>query len=136
VSRVLDTNVCVWLIRQRPPQILARLREASREGVAISAIALAELEFGAARSSQPERAWAALEHFTAPFEILPFGASATRAYGRLRSYLQKRGMPIGPMDMLIAAQAVSLGLTLVTNNLREFSRVPGLRTEDWTEAPG
>jgi tRNA(fMet)-specific endonuclease VapC len=130
----LDTNVCIWLIRQRPVRVVDRLREASPEGVAISAITLAELEFGAARSSEPQRAWAALERFAAPFEVLPFGASATRAYGRLRAYLQQRGTPIGPMDLLIAAHAVSLGLTLVTNNLREFSRVPGLHAEDWTEA--
>jgi tRNA(fMet)-specific endonuclease VapC len=115
-------------------RVVDRLREASPEGVAISAITLAELEFGAARSSEPQRAWAALERFAAPFEVLPFGASATRAYGRLRAYLQQRGTPIGPMDLLIAAHAVSLGLTLVTNNLREFSRVPGLHAEDWTEA--
>lgn len=136
MSRLLDTDTCIWLIRQRPPQVLARLRAVAAEGVAISAMTLAELEFGAARSSAPERARAALERFALPFEVLPFGASATRAYGCLRAYLQRRGELIGPMDMLIAAHAASLGLTLVTSNLREFSRLPGLRTEDWTEVPG
>ena len=128
---MLDTNVCIALIRQRPHIVLARLKASGPEPLAISSISLADLEFGAARSSRPDISRAALEHFVVPFQVLPFGASATRAYGYIRAHLQRSGAPIGPLDTLIAAHALSLDLTLVTNNLREFVRVPGLRTEDW-----
>jgi tRNA(fMet)-specific endonuclease VapC len=128
---MLDTNVCIALIRQRPRSVLARLKASGPGPVAISAITLAELEFGAAHSSRPDVSRTALEHFVVPFQILPFGASASRVYGYIRAHLQKCGTPIAPLDTLIAAHALSIDLTLVTNNHREFVRVPGLRIEDW-----
>ena len=131
MSRLLDTNICVWLIRRRSPAALARLKAVAREGVALSTITLAELEFGAAKSSQPVLARQALERFCAPFDLLPFSASATRVYGQLRAYLEAQGKPIGPLDTLIAAQALAAGAILVTNNRREFARVPQLPVEDW-----
>jgi tRNA(fMet)-specific endonuclease VapC len=131
MSYLLDTNICIAIIRRRPAAVLRRLKGAGDTPISISAVTLAELEYGASRSSHPEEARAALEHFVLPFEILPFDASATRAYGRLRAHLEARGTPIGPLDTLIAAHALARGLTLVTNNVREFARVPGLRVEDW-----
>jgi len=136
MAYLLDTNVCVAIIRRHPVAVLARLKSLEEEPVGLSAITLAELEFGAAHSRQPEVARAAVEAFVMPFSILPFGGSATRTYGRLRAWLEDRGTPIGPLDTLIAAHALALGFTLVTNNLREFERVEGLRLENWADGGG
>jgi len=132
IRHLLDTNVCIELIRGRSSAtFLARLRRRKIGSVGISAITLAELQFGVARSSDPDRNRIALAEFVAPLSIVPFDDSAASAYGRLRAELQRTGRPIGPMDMLIAAQALSLNATLVTNNEREFRRVVGLRVENW-----
>jgi tRNA(fMet)-specific endonuclease VapC len=99
--------------------------------VASSSITLAELEYGVAKSSQPQQNSEALHAFVAPLEILPFDDRAACRYGEIRAFLEGKGKVIGAMDMLIAAHAGSLGLTLATNNLREFQRVPGLEVENW-----
>lgn len=132
IRHLLDTNICIELIRGRSSEtLLAKLRRRKIGSVGLSAITLAELQFGVARSSDPDRNRIALAEFVAPLPIVPFDDSAASAYGRLRADLQRTGRPIGPMDMLIAAHALSLNVALVTNNTREFRRVPGLRVENW-----
>lgn len=129
---LLDTNICIHLIRGRLPGVLERFEGFSVGELGISSITIAELYFGVERSSHPERNMRALEQFLLPLEVANFDARAALAYGRIRADLQSRGTPIGPLDTLIAAQAVALNLTLVSNNVGEFSRVPGLEVEDWT----
>ena len=129
---LLDTNVCIAVIRQRPESALRRLRGKQVGQVGLSTITLAELEFGAAKSQQPARARAALREFLLPLEVVPFNEAAVDAYGTVRAVMEKKGRPIGPLDTLIAAHALALGTVLVTNNTREFRRVPGLSVEDWS----
>ena len=128
---MLDTNICVELIRRRSPRILLRLQQCSPGDVGMSSITLAELEFGVHKSRMPDRNKLALAEFAAPLEILPFDDLAAASYGALRARLERQGQPIGSMDMLIAAHALSRGLTLVTNNEREFRRVLGLQVTNW-----
>ena len=128
---MLDTDVCIYLIRRHPPGLLRRLRRHAVGAVGISSISLAELAFGAAKSQQPERNHAALEEFVLPLHVAPFDDSAAKFYGGVRAGLESTGSSIGPLDTLIAAHAISLGATLVTHNTREFSRVKGLRLTDW-----
>lgn len=129
---MLDTNICIYLIKRKPLTVLERLRSHAISDVVISSITLAELEYGIAKSSRPEQNTEALQGFLAPLEILSFDDAAACRYGEIRAYLEGKGKVIGSMDMLIAAHAGSLGCTLVSNNLREFERVPGLRLENWT----
>lgn len=132
IRALLDTNICVELIRGRAPAALARLRRRKIGAVGISAITLAELQFGVWRSSDPPRNMVALAQFCAPLEICPFDQRAAAAYGSVRAALATAGLPIGPLDTLIAAHAMALRATIVTSNEREFRRVPGLRVENWT----
>ena len=127
---MLDTNICIFIIKNKPENVLRQLKSKRSEGLSISAITLAELEHGVAASAYPEKNALALLKFMVIADCLPFFQQAAAEYGRIRNNLQKKGTPIGTMDMLIAAHAKSLGLTLVTNNTREFSRVEGLRIED------
>jgi len=128
---MLDTSICIELIRGRSGPLLARLRRRKIGSVGISSITLAELQYGVARSSDPGRNTVALAHFVAPLDVAAFDDRAAAAYGAIRADLAARGRPIGPLDTLIASHAVSLGVTLVTRNEREFQRVPGLRVENW-----
>lgn len=128
---LLDTNICIYIIRNHPPQIIDRIKSCGVGDVAVSAITLAELEYGAAKSSRPDQNREALLVFASPLEILPFDDNAALHYGDIRTYLERSGQSIGAMDMLIAAHARSIPLTLVTNNTREFSRVPNLLVENW-----
>jgi tRNA(fMet)-specific endonuclease VapC len=128
---LLDTNICIELIRGRAPDVLARLRRRKIGTFGISAITLAELRYGVAKSSDPPRNTVALAHFCAPLEICPFDHESAAAYGDIRANLERAGTPIGPLDTLIAAHAVALSVAIVTNNEREFRRVPGLRVENW-----
>jgi len=134
--RLLDTNTCIYLIRRRHPGVLRRLEAYELGDLGVSSVTVAELRFGAEKSARPEGNHEALERFLIPLEIADFDGSAAWAYGRIRSTLEARGTPIGPLDTLIAAHAVSLHATLVTNNVREFGRVPGLEVEDWTVESG
>lgn len=129
---LLDTNVCIDMIRGKSDRILPRLRRCRPGDVGISSITLAELWHGVAKSRDPEGNAAALEGFLLPLEVLDFGEAAALAYGAIRASLEKVGTPIGSMDTLIAAHAVSLGVTLVTSNTREFRRVRTLVVIDWT----
>jgi tRNA(fMet)-specific endonuclease VapC len=128
---MLDTNICIYIIRQKPVAVLKRFTALSFADIGISAITLAELEYGVAKSSRPQQNRIALSGFLAPIEIAPFDAQATVHYGEIRCFLEKRGKVIGAMDLLIAAHARSLSVPLVTNNLREFKRIPDLQVENW-----
>ena len=128
---MLDTITCIYVINRRPPKMFDRFKEHCVGEIGISSIALSELMYGAEKSSDPEKNLASLNNFVIPLEVTEYGQEQAEAYGRIRSYLERRGEPIGSMDTLIAAHAVSLGLTLITNNTREFSRVPGLTIESW-----
>lgn len=128
---LLDTNICIYVIRKQPAKVLERLMACALDEVALSVVTLAELAYGVSKSQAPERNREALELFVAPFQVLEYDAKAAFAYGEVRSELERKGTPIGAMDLLIAAQALAIGATLVSNNLREFRRVPGLATENW-----
>ncbi len=131
---LLDTNICIYIMKRKPAEVLSRLKDAWEDGVALSSMTLAELEFGVCHSANPAKNEQALLRFLLPFTVLPFGAEAAAVYGRIRHELQSNGITIGPMDMLIAAHAKSENLILVTNNVREFSRVPNLQVENWVES--
>jgi tRNA(fMet)-specific endonuclease VapC len=128
---LLDTNICIYLIKKKPPAVLKKFKTFQINDLGISSITLAELEFGVYNSSYPDQNQEALNQFLIPLEIALFDDRAAIEYGRIRAYLQRRGLPIGSMDLLIAAQAKSLAVPLVTNNLREFKRIPGLLLENW-----
>jgi tRNA(fMet)-specific endonuclease VapC len=131
MTHLLDTDICIYLIKDRPQSVQERLFEKELEQVAISTITVSELDYGVAKSSYPDRNRLALVEFLTPFRILDFGQSAAYEYRHIRTFLENKGRPIGPMDMLLAAQAKALGLILVTNNEREFKRVPLLEIENW-----
>lgn len=133
IRYLLDTNICIELIRDRAPGLVTRLRRRRIGIIGISSITLAELQYGVARSSDPPRNTIALAHFCAPLEICPFEHEAAAAYGQVRADLERSGTPIGPLDTLIAAHAMALDVSLVTSNEREFSRVQGLRVEHWLQ---
>jgi tRNA(fMet)-specific endonuclease VapC len=129
---LLDTNICIYLIKKQPPRVLGQLMEHRPSEVGLSVVTLSELAFGAQKSSAPEKNRTALELFIAPFQIFEYSREASFVYGEIRATLERKGTPIGAMDLMIAAHALALGATLVSNNLREFKRVPGLATENWT----
>lgn len=131
IDYLLDTNACIELIRQRSKAVLARLRTCSSGSVGISSITLAELHYGVARSSSPERNFIALTQFCAPLELLSFDEGAASVYGVVRADLESSGFQVGPLDTLIAAHALALKATLVTDNVREFRHVKGLKVENW-----
>jgi tRNA(fMet)-specific endonuclease VapC len=128
---LLDTNICIYLIRQRPASVIREMAQQQVGDVGLSSITVAELQYGVAKSAQVERNRSALEQFLAPLVIVDFDAAAATVYGTIRALLERRGTPIGSLDTLIAAHAVSLGVTLVTNNEREFGRVPRLKLTNW-----
>ncbi len=131
MNYLLDTNTCIYIINRKPASVVKKIRSKQPEQVAISSITVAELEYGVARSRFPERNRAALTEFLVPFTILDFDQAAASLYGVIRASLEQLGKPIGPMDLLLAAQARALQLVLVTNNLKEFQRVEGLHLENW-----
>lgn len=128
---LLDTDICIYIIRKRPESVIRRLHRVAPGDVAISSVTLGELEYGAWKSKQVERNRLALAAFLAPVEVAAYDDLAAREYGRLRAHLERAGTPIGSLDALIAAHAVALKCVLVTNNVREFSRVPNLRVQNW-----
>jgi len=130
---LLDTNTCIYIINNRPPNVLERFRKYKAGEVGISSIAASELAYGVAKSGSV-RNRKALEMFLAPLQILPFDSQCLWFYADLRASLEKQGLSIGPMDTLIAAQALSIDGTLVTNNIKEFMRVPKLKLDNWFEA--
>ncbi len=130
---MLDTNTCIYIIKRKPVEVIDRFRQLQISQVSISSITLSELEYGVMKSSKPEQNHLALAQFLAPMEILPYGDEAAQHYGKLRVYLEKHGTPIGSLDMLIAAHALSTDCVLITNNVKEFERVPNLRINNWVK---
>ncbi len=129
---MLDTNVCIRVLRDRPPSARPRFN-AEAGGLCISAVTLAELLHGAAKSDRPAEKRHEVERLTARLDVLPFDDEAAGHFGDIRADLERQGRVIGPDDLMIAAHARSRGLAVVTGNLGEFSRVPGLRCEDWLD---
>lgn len=127
---MLDTNMVIYTIKNRPNQVRETFKQ-HQDQMCISAVTWGELVYGAEKSSQPERNLADIEEMAARIEIVPFEALAAAHFGQLRAELYRIGKPIGPYDMMIAGHARSMGVILVTNNLKEFERVPGLRVENW-----
>ncbi|MFZ5820716.1 MAG: type II toxin-antitoxin system tRNA(fMet)-specific endonuclease VapC [Chloroflexota bacterium] len=130
---MLDTNICIGLIRQKPQRLVERLTQCAPLEVGVSSITVAELAYGAQKSSRVEQNMSALEQFLLPLEIAGFDQRASIAYGMVRAFLERQGNVIGAMDMLIGAHASSLDVILVTNNSSEFERIPDLKIEDWEE---
>jgi tRNA(fMet)-specific endonuclease VapC len=130
---MLDTNICIYLIREQPASVLDRFTAHPVGDIGLSVITLAELEYGVAKSSRPSRNRDALQQFVSPLEVAAFDRDATAEYGRVRALLEKKGQPIGSLDLLIAAHAISLNVKLITHNVKEFGKVPGLRIEDWAQ---
>ncbi len=128
---MLDTKICIYVIKKNPPGVAERLMALKPFDVGISSVTLAELRYGVVKSGSPKRNEEALVGFLAPFEIAPFDDIAAVHYGEIRTYLENAGLPIGAMDLMIASHARSLDAILVTNNLREFERIPGLTIENW-----
>ena len=130
---LLDTNICIYIIKQQPDSVLKHFMAFQVGDIGISSITFSELRYGVAKSAHHEKNAKALDEFITPLEIVSFDEQAAYVYGTIRASLEKAGTPIGAMDMLIAAHALTLGLPLVTNNTREFARISDLTILDWTK---
>jgi len=130
---MLDTNTCIYIIKRKPLEVIDRFKRTEISQIGISSITLSELQYGVSKSSRPAQNQMALAQFVAPLEILPFEEEAAQYYGDLRVHLERQGTPIGSLDMLIAAHALSVSCTLVTNNEKEFGRIPNLKIENWVK---
>ena len=130
---LLDTNICIYLIKKRPLEVLERFREHSPEDVAISTITLFELQYGIEKSQYQKRSQDALSKFFQPLNLIDIDRSSAVESAKIRAQLEKKGLPIGPYDLLIAGLARSRDMILVTNNTKEFERVVGLHLENWIE---
>jgi len=129
---MLDTNICVGIIRKKTTNLLEKIVQFIPGEIGISTITVAELTYGAQKSNFPAQNLLALEQFLLPLEVAEYDYAAAIVYGQIRANLEERGLLIGAMDMLIGAHALSLNVVLVTNNMREFQRIPNLKLEDWT----
>ena len=129
---LLDTNICIYIIKKKPANVFEKFKTLEIGSIGISSITLAELRYGIMKSSNVEKNSEALERFLTPLDIIDFDSNAAIEYGKIRADLEKKGTPIGPLDMLIASHAKSMDLTLVTNNEREFNRISELKVENWT----
>ena len=130
---MLDTNIYIYAIKYKPEKVLQKLKEVEPEDVCVSSVTYAELVHGVEKSAAVEKNRLALFMLLANIEILDFDVDAADCYGKIRADLEKKGTPIGPLDMMIAGHAQSLGYTVVTNNVKEFSRVSNLKIENWAE---
>lgn len=128
---MLDTNICIALIKQKPVNVVRKFNDFKVGEICISTVTLAELRYGVAKSQFQEKNQAALDDFILPLEIAEFDETAANCYGVLRASLERKGSPIGAMDLMIGAHALSQNLTMVTNNVREFNRIPKLVVVDW-----
>lgn len=133
IRYLLDTNICIYLIKKKPANLIAHLKQVIEKGLGISSITLSELEYGVQKSAHLQRNKLNLLRFLAPFDILPYDEKAAGEYGKIRVNLERKGKIIGNMDLMIGAHAKSLQTILVTNNEREFSRIEGLRIENWVK---
>lgn len=134
MNYLLDTNICIYIIKRSPEQVLKKLEAVAninRNEVYLSIITVSELFYGVGKSSRPEKNLEALKAFLTLFRIIDFDQQSAEAFGRIRSSLERKGSPIGPYDLQIASIAIAHGLTLVTNNTKEFTRIEGLELENW-----
>ena len=127
----LDTNICIYLLNRRPASVFHKLSQYPPQKIAISTIVVSELQFGIAKSQQRKRNQQRLDIFLTPFAIVPYNHAAAKLYGEIRYALERMGRPIGREDLMIAAHVLSADATLITNNGKEFSRVPDLKIENW-----
>ena len=130
---LLDSNICIFLIRNKTLLLRERIKMYSPSLLHLSVITVAELEYGAAKSKNPVKEHQAVLDFVSPFKIIDFKPNDAENFGLIRAYLEKKGTPVGPYDMEIAAQAMTNNLIVVTNNVGEFERVPWIKVEDWTK---
>ncbi len=130
---LLDTNIIIYTLKNRFESIRIKIEDAGIDNVCVSSLTVAEMEFGAAKSRNPDAARARLYEFLTPFEIISFDSNAAEFYGRIRASMEKTGNIIGPIDLLIASIAAANNCCIVTNNTKEFLRVPNLKVENWTE---
>lgn len=130
LAYMLDTNICIYVMKMYPPKLLEKFNSLA-EQLCISSITLGELHYGAEKSARRVDNLTAITHFVARLDVLAFGDKAAAHYGQLRAELERAGTPCGPHDMQIGGHARSEGLILVTNNMREFNRMPGVRVENW-----
>ncbi len=130
---MLDTNICIYTIKHKPEKVFQRLQEIDPEDICVSSVTYAELVHGVEKSAAVEKNRLALLMLLANIEILNFDVDAADCYAKIKADLDKKGMPIDPLDMMIAGHAMSMGYAVVTNNVKEFSRVQGLILENWTE---
>lgn len=128
---LLDTNICIYIIKKRPPTVLTRFEKINPDEICISVITLAELNYGVERSSSKKLNRRIVNEFKACLKVLPWDESCAAYYGNLRAYLELKGSPIGNMDLMIASHALAFDYILVSNNIKEFKRVPDLRFENW-----
>lgn len=128
---LLDTNICIYIINQHPRHVVDQVKKLQPHQIKLSAISIAELEYGASKSKNREMNRNALIHFASAFDIIAFNDDDAEVFGLIRAGLEKRGNIIGPYDLQIAAQAISRNLILITNNTKEFERVENLRLENW-----
>lgn len=131
---MLDTNICIYIIKKHPDKVIHKFKGLEVGDLCISSVTFAELAYGVEKSQHHEKNKSALEEFTLPLEIMTFDDQAALHYGHIRASLEKKGTPIGLLDLIIAAHARSLNAILVTNNKKEFARVPKLVIEDWVHA--
>ncbi|MFW5751751.1 MAG: type II toxin-antitoxin system tRNA(fMet)-specific endonuclease VapC [bacterium] len=131
---LLDTNICIYIIKKKPADVLKTLKTKLKKNIYISSITIAELEYGIAKSQFPQKNKIALIEFLSIFNIIPFDDNDAVDFGEIKKELEKKGKIIGPMDLLLAAQAKSKNFILVTNNTKEFERVEGLKIENWLQA--
>jgi tRNA(fMet)-specific endonuclease VapC len=130
---LIDTNICIYLMNQKPFKVIQKFKNTEVGQIGISTITVSELNYGVSKSNNKKQNAQRLEEFLAPFEILPYDEAASKYYGMIRNELESKGKVIGPLDMLIAAHALSKELILVTNNEKEFLRIKTLKVENWAK---
>jgi tRNA(fMet)-specific endonuclease VapC len=128
---MLDTNICIYIIKNKPLGVKKKLSLIAPEDICLSSITVSELFYGVEKSQYPQKNREALENFLINFNIMDYGYEASEAYGKIRAHLEKTGDIIGAMDLMISAHALSLKTILVTNNMKEFKKVEGLKIENW-----
>lgn len=131
MNYLIDTNICIYIMNRKPPDVIRKFKTFDIGMIGISSITVSELCYGASKSRDPRKNMERLNDFLTPFEILPYDHGASVIYGSIRTDLELKGTPIGPMDLLIAAHALSRDLVLVTNNEKEFKRIAQLTVENW-----
>ncbi len=130
---LIDTNICIYIMNNRPIDVIKKFKKVNIGEVGVSTVTISELQYGVAKSQQRKKNQSRLNEFIAPLILLPYDSDAAKTYGDIRYSLEKVGHPIGPLDLLIAAHAMSQNLIIVTNNDKEFSRIKDLKVENWAK---